>query len=649
MQTPDPAPAAIGQEATRSKRASVDGFVRVVSDIIRDDELARDVVESIREGLAASAALPAERSDAPPQPESEDRAAARFFDALHEVTLDVDSHPTGTLLKTLLTDDNDLTDSQATTCVEFISSHMVNKFQGSLAEFLAMGLCAEFLRARCDDRQLPPNARLLWGNELREQHLDAPSSAAPAWHQGADGLVVVTRPTSLVILGIVEVKSYPQAWSVMARQVDKHLARLDHGLKVGEQNWPVERLSFGAWDARTQSLLETPLGAASHPAIQRLLIAPRRARNPAIRTWHEAGRDTVHGRLAYSRATLAKAAYQMTVWFVELLGSRVFSEKPSPWPGMDPQEAGVNAVKQALYFLLMRPLPAHAFRVAARLYNVYGFGYEASADHKEMIWIEHGQLISGEKAEDATYDGPGGSGPDELLDRAWSFYRRGLLRDALACSADVLEMRPDDGILRRLRWLRGMLYYFLAEFEAAERELPFPDVPPAHASWANDRLTKARILARLGRIEDAARLIAEVRDARVSSPLLAVSVPLAEALVFALRGDPAAARTVLAGVLDQLQRARAEIIARRHEGRGINGPGTLDPTTIGNLLMESVPIHVVVGDHDRALEVLGIEADFFAPYLTLLSRDALLDPLRAHPELGPRMAARLDELRRNAR
>jgi hypothetical protein len=132
----------------------------------------------------------------------------------------------------------------------------------------------------------------------------------------------------------------------------------------------------------------------------------------------------------------------MTVWFIERLGSRVFSERPSPWPDMAPQEAGVNAVKQALYFLLLRPLRAHALRVATRLYNVYGFGYEASANHKEMIWMEGGQLVSGSKAEDPASDGPGERGPDEILDQAWSFYRRGLLQDALARSAAVLDMSP---------------------------------------------------------------------------------------------------------------------------------------------------------------------------------------------------------------
>jgi hypothetical protein len=144
-------------------------------------------------------------------------------------------------------------------------------------------------------------------------------------------------------------------------------------------------------------------------------------------------------------------------------------------------------------------------------------------------------------------------------------------------------------------------------------------------------------------------VIGEVRDAGISRPELALAMPLAEALVLALRGDPAAARSLLAKVLEQLRRAQDTIATRRRERLGIQGGRFLDPVSIGNLLTESVPIHVRVGDYDQALEALGLVAEFFAPNLEFLRRDPLLDPLRVHPILGPRLAARLDELRENAR
>jgi hypothetical protein len=53
---------------------------------------------------------------------------------------------------------------------------------------------------------------------------------------------------------------------------------------------------------------------------------------------------------------------------------------------MTPEEAGVNAAKGALYYALMRQMPAWHEREAVKLYNVWGLGYQAGASMPELLW-----------------------------------------------------------------------------------------------------------------------------------------------------------------------------------------------------------------------------------------------------------------------
>jgi hypothetical protein len=63
--------------------------------------------------------------------------------------------------------------------------------------------------------------------------------------------------------------------------------------------------------------------------------------------------------LAWSQEALEQAAYEMVFWYMSEVGKSVFSEFPLPkaWYHMTPQEAGRNAIKEALYHLPLRPIP----------------------------------------------------------------------------------------------------------------------------------------------------------------------------------------------------------------------------------------------------------------------------------------------------
>jgi len=92
--------------------------------------------------------------------------------------------------------------------------------------------------------------------------------------------------------------------------------------------------------------------------------------------------------LAWSHEALARAAYEMTFWYMAQVGERVYANG-SPWSGehgMTPQEAGRNSIKMMLYFILLRPLLERHHRIATKLCNVYCFGYPHGIDSREMLW-----------------------------------------------------------------------------------------------------------------------------------------------------------------------------------------------------------------------------------------------------------------------
>lgn len=99
-------------------------------------DFAEELVSSIRAGCAQS----------PMSGNLDALVARRFFAACDAVTLNIDSDPRNDLLKALLKEDWERTNAEVVQCLEFIYSHMVNKFKGGLAEFLAMRLCTELVQ-----------------------------------------------------------------------------------------------------------------------------------------------------------------------------------------------------------------------------------------------------------------------------------------------------------------------------------------------------------------------------------------------------------------------------------------------------------------------------------------------------------------------
>lgn len=117
------------------------------------------------------------------------------------------------------------------------------------------------------------------------------------------------------------------------------------------------------------------------------LVLPREKAPGPTRT-QELGRGVWRITLGWSEEALNQAAYEMTFWYMSQVGEAVYtkSQLPDAWAQMTPAEAGYNAIKEALYYIMLRPLSRSHDRLATRLYNVYSFGYPLGADSREMLW-----------------------------------------------------------------------------------------------------------------------------------------------------------------------------------------------------------------------------------------------------------------------
>ncbi len=176
------------------------------------------------------------------------------------------------------------------------------------------------------------------------------------------------------------------------RQIDSHLLRLHGGLRLAGQTWSAAQLALmepvrimvvpASWKlSRAWRMIGTGSG--------RELVLPHQ-RPPGPTRQRELGPGVRRIRLAWSEEALHQAAYEMTSWYMSQVGQSVYATRPLPaaWTHMSPEEAGYNAIKEALYYMMLRPLSPRHDRLATRLYNVYSFGYPLGADSPEMLWPE---------------------------------------------------------------------------------------------------------------------------------------------------------------------------------------------------------------------------------------------------------------------
>jgi len=362
-------------------------------------ELAEDLLESVATALRLQAVFP-----------EGDKLVAIFRNAIVEAITNIEER--SALLRRFLRhgphvdgeepargpDDPRLTDDETSSVITFVYSHIVNCFQGRLAELLASGPCAQLLRDHVTAGCFPASARLYVGDSVML------SDESKRVRRKAADMHIMSREAGAgrIVHGVVEVKSYSPGMKRLWSQLARHVYRIRTNAKVTVRE-------DGARSVVPASCAETVIAVAVTPATWKIprtfSLVPhgdgtRLEVDPPVPPTKEAsvsqeGLDRWRIVLPWSREALAAAAYEMTFWYMEKLGEVIYTDGvPQEWGGTTPAEAGRNAAKMMLYYAMLRPLGRRAEQRAIALYNTYGFGYalgmnfRGARGRRQLLWPE---------------------------------------------------------------------------------------------------------------------------------------------------------------------------------------------------------------------------------------------------------------------
>jgi hypothetical protein len=291
-----------------------------------------------------------------------------------------------------------LSEPECGECVQFIFSHMVNRFKGELAELLAIQPVLELIEQLRVASKWSDTVHLYLGETIQERR-QIKRNGKLQWGEfvkGADGLIVEvsnTQPRRVKVCGVVEVKSMYQPEKKLTNQIKNHLHRMAGGLRLNGQTWD-----------KSQILCISPLHIMVIPSGWKLdrecyyrdgqLIYPNEDKPSFFTRLEKKGQNRWMIVLDWSTEALEQAAYEMTYWYMSQVGTAIYDSgsKPLPkgWEDMSPEEAGYNAIKMMLYYIMLRSkfISSKHDRLATKLYNAYSFGYPKAMETKEMLWPE---------------------------------------------------------------------------------------------------------------------------------------------------------------------------------------------------------------------------------------------------------------------
>lgn len=504
-----------------------------------------------------------------------------------------------TRLTRLFTEPHQVPESEVRWCIEYLYSHVVLKCQGLLAEFLAQQELAAWLSLEVAAHRLGPQVLLASGESLR---VARPGSSGTLGDRGPDALLMVERDTSLLIVGVVEIKSFPTTFRSVETQFGRHCSRLRHGFRLGKRTHAEDAIRPGWWDTN-RGWQEGRSAEDWDRVLQVLVSPPRRLGSPPI----ECGPVRHRVDLPVCKKPLATTAFTLSVRFLEDIARQAFAAG-SPWPEMSPEEAGTNAVIEALYHILHedRPGSRHARLVATRLYNVYGFGYAAGGSTRDMLWVE---------------DRGSPSQVKDVLEGAWTAYRRADLESALALAQEAIALDDAGATALRGHWLRGMIHYYLGNFVQASALLPEPGPRPAEQelAWVQEVVTLARCCARTGNGKRAHALLDSLDRERLQWASLTVSLPAIRArldLQDGIREDAEhhldAARSAIVGLRAQQEERRA---------KELGSPPYLDVGVLQIAIADVAALLALLGRPAESLALLQPMVRVFLPLLRLIACD----------------------------
>lgn len=295
-----------------------------------------------------------------------------------------------------------LTHAETAQVITFIYSHMVNCFKGAITELLAAGPCLELLHQLKAENRLPREAKLYVGDTVLPAARNHTGFA-----KGADFHILVPGRTpqgdrSVVIAGVVEVKSYLQSPARLDRQLSQHLARAQDGLRLGAHEYLRSQIRVGCADLQAARISVLPSSwslprtfhfqkAGGRTFLHTEPGVPPNCTDLVERIGPTEWRIT----LRWSKEALEAAGYGMTFWFLEKVGEALYAKGvPKEWEGMTPAEAGQNAAKMMLYYAMLNCRTPREDQRAIALYNCYGFGYALGmnfrnpAGRRQMLWMK---------------------------------------------------------------------------------------------------------------------------------------------------------------------------------------------------------------------------------------------------------------------
>jgi hypothetical protein len=194
-----------------------------------------------------------------------------FKRSLDAAIRDIEKHPRGKLFRrlieygphnpedpeSLISDgESTLSDPESGLCVQFIFSHMVNRFKGELAELLSMEPCLELVQQLQNEGLLSNDVNLHWGDMVQERRRIRTRSREPnerwgSFTKGADGLIIEQISSQhdniknlIKIHGVIEVKSMSLSTKKVLDQISSHISRLSGGVKLAGKIWSPNDISF---------------------------------------------------------------------------------------------------------------------------------------------------------------------------------------------------------------------------------------------------------------------------------------------------------------------------------------------------------------------------------------------------------------------
>jgi hypothetical protein len=278
---------------------------------------------------------------------------------------------------------------------------MVNCFKGAVTEILASRACMRLMNQLQQNGSLPASALLFIGDAvaIRRAH-------GKGFLKGADMHILIKEDLKdgaarVHIAGVAEVKSYFQPLSKLRLQLENNLLRTKQGILVKD-------VEHSGNSIRT--------GNGKHQKVQFISVVPDKWKLPRSFRFEESknGRflhfdpgipprtdDEIKQigdndwliTLKWSKEALAKAAHEMTFWYMGKVGEVIYSKSvPKGWEEMTPAAAGRNAITMMLYYAIIRARNIREEHRAIALYNSYGFEYALGMNFRntegklEMLW-----------------------------------------------------------------------------------------------------------------------------------------------------------------------------------------------------------------------------------------------------------------------